>query len=187
MTPDLRVSAVLLLGVATLAIPRTATAQTGPIVTSFGPAAPIPDPEFVTPLDHEYKLLFEVATAGVVPGMPNPRFGGVARFLNAHAQAGVPRENIKAAVVVHEAATEAAMSNEAYRARYGIDNPDAAHLTALMKAGVPVILCGQAAAAYNVARDAVLDGVQVALSTFTVVSIYGADGYQIIGWNQRFT
>lgn len=60
--------------------------------------------------------------------------------MNLFALAGVPREKTHIAVSVHASAGYAALRNEIYRARYGIDNPNLPLLRRLREAGLPVAL-----------------------------------------------
>lgn len=53
-------------------------------------------------------------------------------FLNMHTQAGVPAELLAAALVVHGAASFELLDHEAYRARFGTDDPNGERLRALI-------------------------------------------------------
>jgi len=66
-----------------------------------------------------------------------------------HAQAGVPVENLHVACVFHGTAAKDVLTNEVYRERYGVDNPNEPLLEALAEAGAQMYLCGQSAFARN--------------------------------------
>ncbi len=103
--------------------------------------------------------------------------GAVARFINMHVEAGVPLENIKLAVVLHATATEAALSNEEYRARHGIDNPSLPFFEALSEVGVKFYVCGQAAVAIGVTKENKAEQVEIALSAMTAIAVLQSQGY----------
>ena len=184
-------SAVLL---ATSALALSAQATTGPVIMSGGAVFDVPDPTFVTPMNADFKVVFEIvrgvtdatspaganAPAALVP--PNEQLGTVARFLNMHARAGVPRERVMLAAVVHGTAGKDLLDDETYRARYGTANPSAPLIKELLAAGVRIVLCGQTAAGRNVPRDRLIPGVQVALSAMTAMSVLQSDGYRLNPW-----
>ena len=72
-------------------------AVAGPVIFSAGAVFPISDADFSTPPDLDDRLAFEVGQASPSPDQLNVAFNSVARFLNMHARAGVPRENVRAA------------------------------------------------------------------------------------------
>jgi intracellular sulfur oxidation DsrE/DsrF family protein len=171
----------LLAASATLAAAQQAP-KTGPIIESAGAVFAVPSPGFATRPDQDYKVAFEVAVASADPGRLNPSFNSVARYLNMHAQAGVPRERIHAAIVVHGTAGWELLDDAAYRERHGVDNPNAELIRELTAAGVPVVLCGQTAASRGIPTDGLIDGVQVALSAMTAFLVLQEDGYRVNPW-----
>ena len=107
-------------------------------------------------------------------------FESVARFLNMHAQAGVPPEQLHAVLVVHNVASADLLTDEFYRERFGQDNPNGAMLRALMDAGVEVILCGQSSLSRNIPIEHTVPGVKLALSAMTALIQYQDQGYRLI-------
>ncbi|MEZ5962087.1 MAG: hypothetical protein R3C30_16935 [Hyphomonadaceae bacterium] len=71
----------------------------GPVVAIYGTVA---DVEGAAPIaqDTTFRVVFDVAEAAEASAV-NRRLESAARFLNMHARAGVPRENIHLAIVVH--------------------------------------------------------------------------------------
>lgn len=158
---------------------QTAPRQTGPLVRSGGAVFPVPDPDVATPLDHTYRIVFDVAQAAEEPSVLNPGFNTAARFLNMHAQAGVPSQQMQVAIVVHGTAGKDLLNNDAYRARFGMDNPNLPLLEELARAGARVILCGQTAASRDLPRDQLADPVEVALSAMTAHVLLQDKGYRL--------
>lgn len=152
--------------------------STGPVVRDYGPVYDIPEPDLDTPLDLEWRALFEVARGAPEPGDLNPSIETVARFLNMHARAGVPVERLHAALVLHGTAGKDTLTHAAYRQRYGVDNPNLGLLQALAAAGVEIYLCGQTAAHRGLGRDELIAEVGVALSAMTAIGVLQDRGYR---------
>jgi intracellular sulfur oxidation DsrE/DsrF family protein len=155
--------------------------EAGPVIQSAGAVFSV-DPDFATPTDHTYRAAFEVATPSPAPDRMNAAINTVARFLNMHAQAGVPVAQLSGAIVAHGGASFELLDDEAYRDRHGVDNPNGALIRELIAAGQPVILCGQSAASRGVNPDDLIPGVQVALSAMTAFMVLQAEGYRVNPW-----
>ncbi len=170
---------------ALLAFAAPAAAQTapkaGPVIHSAGAVFAV-TPDLRTPTDIDYKVAFEIAQASPGPDQVSVGLNSVARFMNMHAQAGVPRERIRTAIVVHGPAGWDLLNDEAHRARAGAPNPNAELLRELIAFGTPVILCGQTAASRGIPTDQLLDGVQVALSAMTAFVLLQDEGYLVNPW-----
>jgi len=168
-----------------LFFPPAAQAQqptyAGPVVESAGAVFEV-DPDMKTPTDTEYKVAFDVSTASSAPDRLNTGFNTVARFLNMHAQAGVPGDRLHGAIVAHGGASFELLDDEAYRERFGVENPNGALLRELIAAGHPVILCGQSAASRGVPTDRLIPGVEVALSAMTAFIVLQDEGYRVNPW-----
>lgn len=155
--------------------------QAGPIIESAGAVFAV-SPDMPTPNDRDYRVAFEIATPASAPDVLNQSINTVARFLNMHAQAGVPAERLSGAIVAHGAASFELLDDEAYRQRFGVDNPNAELIRELIAAGQPVILCGQSAASRGVPVDGLIPGVQVALSAMTAFLLLQDEGYRVNPW-----
>jgi intracellular sulfur oxidation DsrE/DsrF family protein len=179
------VRASFVVGLVSIAVPAVTSAQAlgprsaGPAIGTFGAVYTVERPSFPTPEDMTYRVAFEVAQGAEEPDQVNPRIDTLARFLNMHAQAGVPRENMKLALVLHGTAGKDALGNEGYRRRYGIDNPNAALVQALHAFGVRVVLCGQTQMHRGLRRAELAPGVEVALSAMTALAALQSRGYQV--------
>ena len=135
----------------------------GPIIPSFGGVFDVPDATLRPPTDVDLKLRFDV-NVGPEPGELNQNFDTVARYLNQHARAGVPREGLKAALVIHGTAGKDTLGHDEYRKRFGKDNPNLKMLDELKAAGVRIYLCGQTAMGRNLPRAVVTPAVEMAYS-----------------------
>ncbi len=137
----------------------------------------IPDP------NTQYNLLFEL-TGFAYKGQDstaksevNAGLGSVARELNLHEANGIPGKNIHAVVAVHASALYALLSNEKYKKKYGIDNPNIALIKELHDYGVKIIVCGQAMTYLNLEMEDLVPGIKQALNAQTVISSYQLKNY----------
>lgn len=161
-----------------LVAPAGAQQQSGPVIMRGGTHSPVPNPTFVIPTDQTYKVSWDINVGSTKPGDVNPAFEVPARFLNQSAVVGVPRANVQVAIVVHGTAGEELLSNEEYRARKGVDNPNIALLEELSKAGVRIILCGQTVASRKMPREKILPFVQVAPSAAWAHAVLQQQGFK---------
>ncbi|MEM8917511.1 MAG: DsrE family protein [Pseudomonadota bacterium] len=150
----------------------------GPVFEDFGPAAEVQTDEPL-PADSKFKIAFDVAKKAE-PGTLNRSFESAARFINMHAKAGVPVENIRLAIVVHGGAAGDLLSQTAYAARNkGANNGSAAAIAALQEKGVIFHLCGQSAAAHKIRNTDLLPGVRMDLSAMTAHARLQQQGYTL--------
>lgn len=154
----------------------------GPVIQDFGPVYDVPDPDFTAPRDEVLRVVFDVAAASPESDRVNPRLETLARYLNMHAGAGVPRENMKLALVVHGGASWEVVGNEAYRAEHGVDNPNLPLLESLADFGVDILICGQSQHSRGIAREELAPPVQQALSAMTALVEFQGRGYRLIAF-----
>lgn len=158
---------------------RQAGFTPGPLIEGYGGNAPVADPDFIAPEGHIYKVVFDVSNAPDDPAALNRGFDTPARFLNMHARAGTPVEDLHVAIVVHGQAARGLQKNAAHKAQTGVDNPNIELLGRLIAAGAEVVLCGQTAAYYGYSKDKLLPGVKTALSAMTALSVLQSHGYTL--------
>ncbi len=157
-----------------------AQAQSGPIIEKYGAVYDIEDADFTADPNRWYRVVFDVAESPGGPAEVNALINTVARFLNMHARAGVPRERMQVAFVLHGGGAKDALNDEAYRRRFQTHNPNRELLEALQAAGVDIYLCGQSAHFRGFSREELAAPVKVALSAMTVLVTLQTDGYQLI-------
>ncbi len=153
----------------------------GPLIEGFGRHVDLPNADFVMRTDDNiYQVAFEIFQPLNAPERPHMRLEAAARFMNMHAHAGIPQEDLQVKLVLHGGGTRAAMTNEAYRKRYEIDNPSLPLLEALSNAGVEIFLCEQSRVLSGLDANEVSALVKSALSAMTAVVTLQADGYQFL-------
>jgi intracellular sulfur oxidation DsrE/DsrF family protein len=156
------------------------TKSKGPIITEFGEVYTVDQPDFKVDTKKEYKAVFDIMNSPESHQEVNKSIETVARFLNMHAQSGVPAEQLKAAMVIHNAASKDMLSNTAYKQRFGTENPNAELLQALLNADVQVIFCGQSAAARDIPREDLIEGIQLSLSAMNALIQLQDKEYRLI-------
>lgn len=163
-------------------VPARAAAQPagpskGPVIADFGPAYTVPNPGLATPMLQELKIRFDVSRTSGDPKTVSPALETAARFLNMHAKAGVSPERLKVAIVVHGDASADVLTNDAYKKRHGVENPNVPLLVALKQAGVRIYLCGQSAGSRGIVAADVAPPAQLALSAMTAHLVLNNEGY----------
>ncbi|MBO0323106.1 DsrE family protein [Muricauda sp. CAU 1633] len=152
--------------------------KAGPIIENYGEVFAVEKPDFKTDVTQEFKVVFDVSVGPDSHEEINKRIETAARFLNMHAQNGVPVSQLKAALIIHGSATTNIMNNEAHEKRFGVPNPNAEMLQNLVDNGVEIILCGQSSNARNVPKEDLIPGEKIALSAMTALIQLQNDGYR---------
>lgn len=154
--------------------------KAGPVIQEYGKVWSIDSTSYSVEREMVFKVVFDIMSSPKDSTALNRSIETAARFLNMHAQNQVPLEQMKVALVVHGKASKDLFTNEAYRNRYGTDNPNAALITQLLNAGTEFILCGQSSKSRNIPIADTLDGVQLSLSAMTALIQLQNDGYRLI-------
>jgi intracellular sulfur oxidation DsrE/DsrF family protein len=132
----------------------------------------IPDPGM------HYNMLFEIAWFDTAAKKEiHGGLGNVARELNLHEANGIPRKNIGAVVVVHADGLYSLLTNEKYKKKYGVDNPNISLIKELQSYGVKMIVCGQAMTYFRLEMQDLVPGLKQALTAQTVLSSYRLKNY----------
>ncbi|NDV14902.1 hypothetical protein GO009_02595 [Muricauda sp. TY007] len=154
--------------------------KSGPIVENYGAVWEIDNPDFKTDKSQEFKVVFDVKNGPESDTEINKNLNTVARFLNMHAQSGIPASQLKAALIVHGTAARNLLTDEAFRNRYKVDNPNRELVEDLLEAGVEVIICGQSSKTRGLPKEDLIPGVKIALSAMTANIQLQNQGYRQI-------
>ena len=152
----------------------------GPIIEDYGSTYEVDHPEIETEIDSEMKVIFDIDKSSEDKSKVNKYIEVAASFLNMHANLGMKPEQLKAAMTIHAEAAKDVLNNEAYKEKFGVDNPNLKLINALSKAGVDVIVCGQSAAKNHMSRNDIIPNVKIALSATTALIQYQNKGYQFV-------
>lgn len=169
-----------------LCSPVWAAGPIGPWVTpavKAGPMHPLPDAAFQPDKAATYKAVFSVTRASNGANDPDGGLTPVARAVNVFASAGVPLDHLKFVVVISGLhGVPMVLDNAHYRKKFGKDNPSLAVIHELKKAGVQVVVCGQALAGAGIEHSWVDPDVTIALSALSTVVMLQNQGYALIQW-----
>jgi peroxiredoxin family protein len=152
-------------------------------VMGFGGVVPVEGIDEAPDPNMKYKLLMELTTFTIKQGdtaaIKEMNLGLVeaGRILNLHVAAGIPKENIELVLVVHAGALNAFLTNEKYRKKFDIDNPNMPLLKELESFKTKIINCGQAMHFFGFEREDFIPGIKVALTAQTVLSAYQSKNY----------
>jgi len=182
----MKASKLLLVSVLTaltlsMAIPSVARAASDealavpgyPVARDVPNAHELPDPHT------DYKIAWGIGqgakdhTAEINPSLPT-----LAQYVNTLAKWGVPVEKRHIVVMFHQRSPDfdIVMTNAAYKAKYGKDNPNIALIGLLKNAGVEFRACGQAVVARKIEAKDVNPDIQVdlwAMTTFFNLQMKG--------------
>jgi len=128
----------------------------------------------------EYKIVIDLKTLQDDKNQINPGMNNIARMMNLHGLGGVSSDNIHVIVAVHGGATETILTNEGYRRKNGISNPNLELIDALEDAGAEIYVCGQSLLARGYDQAEVNPEVTIGLSMLTIVTEHMHKGYQLL-------
>jgi intracellular sulfur oxidation DsrE/DsrF family protein len=156
-----------------------ANAQTPqfPIVKGFGGIFEIADATEKPDPTLEYKIIVDLASASEDNKAISRWVDNVARLMNLHGLAGVPKDKIKVKVIIHGGGIFTLLNNENYKIRYEVDNPNIKVYEALKASGADIMVCGQSLIARNLKTSDLWPGVRIAHSALTTITTYVPQGY----------
>lgn len=127
----------------------------------------------------DYKIVFELTSNNPDSVIAEVNYGlqEVTRVINLHVASGIPLKRIKPVIVVHAMALHALKTNEAYREKYKMDNPNIAVIKELEKMGASFIACGQAMEFFEVKKEELLPDIKISLTAQTALTHYQLRGY----------
>lgn len=152
----------------------------GPIIMDYGYVWSIAAPDFKTDTTKTYKVVFDIMDSPADLSQTNASLETAARFLNMHAQSGLPLEQLKVALVVHNKASKDVAHSAAYDKKYGVTNPNEDLMKQLMNAGAKIIFCGQSSVSRGFGKQDLIEGVQISLSAMTALIQLQDDNYRLI-------
>lgn len=145
----------------------------GALISAEGTHNP-PDPSL------RYRVAFEVTRGADDSSKINPALDRVARFVNLLGASGIRPAAGDIVVVIHGPATTAILTDGAYRARFGRENPNAKLLQALIRAGVSIHICNYALAGQKVRHDAVAQGVEIDQAAMVTLATLQQHGWTLL-------
>ena len=151
-----------------------------PIVKGFGGIYEIPDATERPDPSLEYKILVDLVSGADDPAQVNRFVDNVARLMNLHGLAGVPKDRLQVKVIVHGGAIFSLLNDEHYQERYQRDNPNLKVLDALREGGAEILVCGQSMMLRGFEKEDLWPNVTVAHSMLTTATTYVPQGYVML-------
>ena len=144
------------------------------------PFKPIPGAVAAPDRSHVYKVIFNITQAAAKPQQPVDGVVFAATDLSALRGQGVPTGNTKFALIFHGPAVDGILDNATYRRRFGVDNPNLEILSALKRAGVEILVCGQFLGAKGIDPGTLSPDASIAAEAFLTLITYQNNGYAVL-------
>ena len=107
-----------------------------PVIKNFGGIYDIPDAKLkVEPADN-YQIVIDLYSPSEDNSAINAALNNVARMINLHAIAGLPKDQLSVVLAIHGGATYASLNDDGYKAKYDVINPNTPLIRELADAGV---------------------------------------------------
>ncbi len=150
------------------------------MIQSGGSMYEVPEAVPVADKQMKYKIIVDLSKASDKPDSINSAIDKLARLVNLHHEAGIPAKNLSIIAVFHFLATPNILDDEAYKKRFGINNPNTAIINELAQNGVKFYVCGQSLRARKLVEDKRNPNIQVAQSALLTFSTFQNKGYSLI-------
>ena len=157
--------------------------QTGLIIENFGNVYRTEAPQLTFESDKEYKIIFDVFTDVTDTDKINPKLAAIADYLSIYSQNGFPKENLKATVLLHGAATKNALNNDAYKKLFNVENPNAELMKTLKEANIELYVSGKSYYGKVYEYEDKLPIINMSIPARAALRWYKKEGYQVINFN----
>lgn len=154
--------------------------SSGPFIKNYGQVWKIDNQDYKVDTTKTFKVVFDIMTSPDDLGQVNPSIETAARFLNMHGQNGIPLEQLKVALVIHNKASKDVINSQAYKNKFGRENPNEELLKELIAANADIIFCGQSSASRGFPKQELIEGIQLSLSAMTALIQLQDDNYRLI-------
>jgi|GEM_PF-259610 len=152
-----------------------------PIIPNFGGV--LPRPSAVDQPRVGTKVVFDVTNDAKANDV-NKGLDRAARLLNLFGAAGLRAKDVSITVILHGESTKTILGDEAYAERFESErNPSLPLIRELQKAGVEILVCGQALNYKGIDDTEVADDIPIATAAMNVVANRQADGYSSAAMN----
>jgi intracellular sulfur oxidation DsrE/DsrF family protein len=166
------------------AAPRLAQAAEELAVPGYPAAVDVPGAHELPDPTVDYKIAWGIGQgAQDLTTEINPSLPTIARLVNTLAKWGVPKAKRQIIVMFHQRSDDfdIVMTNDAFKTKYGKDNPNIALISALKEAGVEFRACGQAVVGRKIDPKDVNPDIQVDLWAMTSFMNLQMKGFVRVG------
>ena len=150
-----------------------------PIIKGYGEVIYFDQAESQLNKNLEYKFIFDIKSNQVKNGV-NKGLWTIARTLNLFELSGVPNKKIELVASIHGEATFITLNNNAYRDKFGRDNPNLNLIKQLKENGVELYVCSQATASRKINNRDLNINVIPALSGIAVLANHLLQGFTLM-------
>ena len=151
-----------------------------PFIKSGGSMFEVPEAEPIADKQMKYKVLYEISKGADKPDTINATLDKLARLVNLHLSAGIPKQNLDVVAVVHFLGTPLILSDEAYKKKYGVNNPNTALINELTANGVKIYICGQSLYMRKMEKEPRNPNIKVTLSAMLLMTTLQSKGYAMV-------
>lgn len=141
---------------------------------------PVENPAMTYDSELEYKIAIDMYGRVKDSTAIHSAFLEVARTYNLNIANGVPPEKIKIAAVIHGGLVQAILSEEKYKEKYTVSNPNLMAIKALEEVGVKFYVCGQSVGFNNIPAANITPMVKLAISAKTTFITLDQMGYSYL-------
>jgi intracellular sulfur oxidation DsrE/DsrF family protein len=104
----------------------------------------------------------------------------IGRTYNLHILNGVPQSKLDMVVIVHAQSVWSLLTHEAFREKYGMDNPHLPYIRELVDQGVKIYMCSQNLTFFNLKEEDITSEVRFALSAKTALTHFQQERYSLL-------
>jgi intracellular sulfur oxidation DsrE/DsrF family protein len=157
--------------------PTDTTEWIYPLISGYGGVHPGANLPIRPEPGIEYKIIVDVVHPNPDPAKLSNSLDRLARLVNLMSYAGVSPEHVHIVAVLDEGAGLLALTNESYRSRFKVDNPNLMLLHQLKLHGVELMICSQAMAGNKLVERDFISDATVTLSALSDFVVFGQRGY----------
>jgi intracellular sulfur oxidation DsrE/DsrF family protein len=173
----------LFLGICFTNLTLNAQTKLNPVIKDFGSLYDVPMAKVKADTTIEYKIVVEFRQAMDKPNEMHQTFEHIGRMYNLHIHDKVPQKKLHVVVVIFGPAAFCVLNNEAYKAKFKVDNPNLKVFEAFKKAGIRTVVCGQSVMVHGIDPATISSDVELASSRFVAVSTCQMNGYALFQMN----
>ena len=148
-----------------------------PVIKDYGAVFDVPFAKDKPDPSMEYKIIVEAAANIEKPEEVYAPLEHISRMYNLHVYAGIPQKNLYVELVIFGPSVAVVLNNDAYRKKFGVDNPNLKIIEEMTKAGIKIHACGQSVMLTGVDPATINPNIDVVVSRFTTVSDRQMKGY----------
>lgn len=153
-----------------------------PIIPGIDGYVPIPGAAVTADKATIYRAVWDVTRRAKAPAELAPGVLQAADTVGTLSATGAPMAHIRFVLAFHGGGLDAILTDAAYRARYGVPNPNLPVLAALKARGAELYVCGQNLAGDDVDPASLTPLVTVAADALAVLVIYQDRGYALMSY-----